>query len=136
MDTVIPRLSGLQRAELARLGVVLCYLHGSLAASNARRDSDADIAVLFDEMPPDVIALTGSLLQALEGFAPGRELDIAILNEASPLFNQSVAAHGMCLYSRSEDDETRFQVRAMHEYEDSRHVAKVGRDAVLARLGI
>ena len=125
-----------QRAKLAELGVVLCYLHGSVAKGIARDDSDIDIAVLFDRMPDDVIGATGALIQALAGLAQGRELDIAILNEASPLLKQIVASTGKLLYARSTEDELRFQIRAMHEYEDSRHIVRLGQEIAMKRAGL
>jgi len=125
-----------QRVELEKLGVVLCYLHGSVANGTAREDSDVDIAVLFKQEPSDPIEATGALLQALEGYMPGREKDVALLNEASPLFKQIVASTGKLLYARSPDDALRFELRAMHEYEDSRYIAHIGREIAKARAGV
>ena len=136
MENSDVKLTPQQQAELEKLGVVLCYLHGSVAKGTARTDSDVDIAVLFDRMPDDPIEVTGALIQALHGLAPGREKDIAILNEASPLFCQSVAALGIRLYARSEEDDVGFQIHTMHKYEDSRHIANIGRQAVMAAAGI
>lgn len=136
MDTATLRLTDAERGELARLGVVLCYLHGSVAQGVAQQDSDVDVAVLFDEMPEDVITITGSLLQTLERFARGRELDVAILNEASPLFRQAVASRGCLLYSRSPDDALKFELRSMHDYEYSRPVARLGQKLALERAGL
>lgn len=127
------RLTNEQKAALERLGVVLLYLHGSLAAGTARADSDADIAVLFERMPEDSIKVTTGVLEALAGFLPSREKDVAILNEASPLLKQSVASRGVLLFARSSDDDLRFQMNAMHEYEYSRHVVRLGQELLLKR---
>jgi len=91
---------------------------------------------LFDRMPPDPIEMTGKLLRALERLMSGRNMDIAILNEASPLFNQIVASTGQLLYSRSREDELGFLLRAMHEYEYSRHIVRLGQEIVMKRAGL
>ena len=130
------QLTDQQKVALQKLGVVLLYLHGSIAAGTPRTDSDADIAVLFEQMPEDPIGVTGKLIDILTGFIPGRELDIAILNEASPLLKQAVASRGTLLYARSSDDDLRFQVQSMHEYEASRRITRIGQTSVMGRVGI
>lgn len=129
-------LSETQKDELQKLGVTLAYLHGSVAAGTAHAGSDADIAVLFDTMPEDAIEATGTLIQTLSGSIPGREIDVAILNEASPLLKQIVASTGKLLYARSPDDTLRFELRAMHDYEYSKHVVRLGQELVLQRAGL
>ena len=136
MDKKDFTLTPQQRAELDKLGVVLCYLHGSVAKGLAREDSDIDVAVLFDRESPDPIEATGAIIRALQGLAPERDLDIAILNEASPLLKQVVASTGKLLYVRSAEDELRFQIRAMHEYEDSRHIVRLGQEIAMKRAGL
>lgn len=127
-------LSDTQRASLERLGVILCYMHGSVAAGVAREDSDVDIAVLFEKKPADSIQATTAIMETMRGLSPEREIDIAILNEASPLLNQIVASEGKLLYARSPEDMLRFELRAMHEYEYSRHVVRLGQELALRRV--
>ena len=128
--------SDTQIAKLKELGVTLVYLHGSVAAGTARGDSDTDVAVLFEKMPEDVIEAATAIRLVLAGIVPGRELDVAILNEASPLLKQIVASTGRLLYARSPDDTLRFELRAMHDYEYSRHVVKLGQELLLKRVGL
>jgi len=130
METDVLTLSEEQKAGLARLGVVLCYLHGSVATGLAGKDSDVDIAVLFDRAPHDAVQATADVVAALHGFVKNREMDVAILNTASPLLAQSVAARGKLLYARTPDDDLLFQICAMHEYESSRHIARIGREVL------
>jgi predicted nucleotidyltransferase len=129
-------LSDTHKAALQRQGVVLLYLHGSVASGTARQDSDADIAVYFEIQPEDPIKATTGILEGLNGFMPEREKDIAILNEASPLLKQAVASRGMLLFARSPDDDLRFQIRSMHEYESSRRIVRIGQASVMGRIGI
>lgn len=136
MDTAEIKLTDEQRRTLGGLGVVLCYVHGSVAAGTARADSDVDIAILFERQPEDPIQATTAIIQALDAFAPGREIDVATLNDASPLLAQSVAARGTLLYARSSDDVLRFQMHTMHEYESSRHIVYLGQQLALARAQV
>lgn len=129
-------LTNEQKEALARAGVVLCYLHGSVAKGTAREDSDVDVAVLFEHLPKDTIKATAVVVAALEGFVPERELDIAILNEADPLLVQTVASRGMLLYGRSADDRLQLEFCALREYEASRRVVDLGRRLALARVGL
>lgn len=128
------KLTDTQKKALRGIGVVLCYVHGSVATGTTRKDSDADIAVLLQEKPADSIETTLAIHEAIRGLFPERELDVAILNEASPLLRQIVASTGMLLYARSPDDTLRFELRAMHDYEYSRHVVKLGQELILKRV--
>jgi len=131
-----PSLSENQRRSLQKIGVVLLYVHGSVAAGRARKDSDVDIAVLFEQAPADSVRATADIVTALSGLEAGREMDIAILNDASPLLKQGVAIRGTLLYARSADDDLRFQIQTMHEYESSRHIVRIGQEAVGANARI
>ncbi len=130
----ISKLSGAQQNALENIGVVLLYLHGSVASGKARSDSDVDVAVLFAQTPRDTVQATTNIVEALRGYESPREMDVAILNDASPLLKQSVAAHGVLLFARSEQDDLEFQIRTMHEYEASRRIVRIGQEAILARI--
>lgn len=134
MTERIEKLSEAQRNALEEMGVVLLYLHGSVASLRARSDSDVDVAVLFDHAPDDTVRATTNIVEALQGYEKLREMDVAILNDASPLLKQGVAAHGELLFARSERDDLEFQIRTMHEYEASRRIVRIGQEAVLARI--
>ena len=125
-----------QKTSLQKLNVVLLYLHGSVAAGTARANSDADVAALFEKTPTDSIEATAAIHEALRGLFPERELDVAILNEASPLLKQAVASEGKLLYARSSDDTLRYELRAMHDYEYSRHVVRLGQELLLKRVNL
>jgi predicted nucleotidyltransferase len=123
-----------QRRRLAELGVVLCYAHGSVVQGRAMRESDLDIAVLLKQIPEpgDAITLMSNIGRVFEIFVPGRDVDVAFLNEAGPLFKQVVAVEGLLLFARTEDDRIRFEVHAMHEYEATRCMRDIGYRALRA----
>ena len=132
MKNSCPALTEAQILALANAAVELCYIHGSVATSTARTDSDLDIAVLLERGPADTIHATEVILEALRDYMPERNKDIAILNEASPLLQQTVASQGTLLYARSQDDVLRYELRAMQAYEYSRHVVRLGQELLLA----
>ena len=132
MENSCPALTEAQILALANAGVVLCYVHGSVATSTARTDSDLDIAVLLERGPAAAIHAPEVILEALCDYMPERNKDIAILNEANPLLQQTVASQGTLLYARSQDDVLRYELRAMQAYEYSRHVVRLGQELLLA----
>jgi predicted nucleotidyltransferase len=110
------------RALVERGDVRLVYLFGSTAAGTARRSSDADIAILFDEVPaPGVLDLLTERLEA----AADRPVDLVVLNDASPLLAREVIARGRLLLCRDDQDRVRFETRTTARYQDTAHLRGV-----------
>ena len=109
---------------LVKHGVVLAYLFGSQAEGRARPSSDVDIAVLLPYDTPRSkffdarLSLTNELMDLLHK----NEVDVVVLNEATPLLAYQVLKNGKVLY---EDSRTRprvgFIVRVMKQYMDTEH---------------
>ena len=79
-------------AVAERAGIDLVILFGSAARGRLRLASDLDIAVRFIQGKPGFeteARVAGELHQALR---PPRELDLVVLNGASPLLLAQVAA--------------------------------------------
>jgi predicted nucleotidyltransferase len=77
-------------AEIAaRHGAVLLVQHGSTVSGPTHAHSDVDIGVLFDRPPASWFDL-GELIAELQGEFPGREVDLAVLDRADPLFLKKV----------------------------------------------
>jgi uncharacterized protein len=115
-------------AERIRLTLVerqdirLAYLFGSSAAGTARRGSDADIAILFDEVPaPGVLDLLCERL----GAAAERPVDLVVLNSAPPLLAREVIARGRLLLCREDGDRVQFETRTTARYQDTAHLRRV-----------
>jgi predicted nucleotidyltransferase len=105
-----------------RQDVRLAYLFGSIAAGSARRSSDADIAVLFDEVPvPAVLDLLSERL----GAAVERPVDLVVLNLAPPLVAREVITRGRLLLCRDDGDRVRFETRTTARYQDTAHLRRV-----------
>ena len=80
--------------------VVLAYLFGSEAKGSTNRESDIDIAVLLSDQIPQaeygqrVVDLNTELIGIFQRDA----IDVALLNNASPLLAFQVVRHGVIIY--------------------------------------
>lgn len=107
-------------AALAREGdVVAAYLFGSQARGQAGPLSDIDVAVLLD---PDLgkqaaVERQLDLMVALDDLHP-REVQVTLLNHASPMLVYQVVRDGILLYERSRPRRIDFEVRATQRYFD------------------
>ncbi len=102
-------------------GVILAYLYGSQARSDAGPLSDVDIAVLFaremneDERFHHLLELHVDLARVFER----DDVFIFDLEKGTPLLNNNVRVDGVILYC--DDDEARidFEIRAFQQYVDT-----------------
>jgi uncharacterized protein len=119
--TQLPRLD--EEALVAFLAtqpdIVAAYLFGSLASGRARADSDIDLAVWLPG-DPDARARYRrklQLMEAVERFAD-REVDVVILNNASPTLQFQVLRHGRRIYEGDRAARIDFEVYAGKVYAD------------------
>lgn len=91
------RLDELTRALSAVPGVVSAYVFGSVAGGREHRESDIDVGVLLDRRvlpgPADRFDVRLRLAGALSG-AAGRDVDVVILNDASPHLVRRIMTEG------------------------------------------
>ncbi len=73
--------------------------------------SDVDLAVLFDacQGPREHVERQLDLMVALEAFSD-REVQVTLLNTASPLLAYQVLREGVQLYARSFEERVDFEV--------------------------
>lgn len=77
-------------AEIAsRHGLSLLLQYGWTVSGPTHAASDVDLGVLYDRTPPSLFD-QGGLLSDLQEHFPGREVDLAILDRADPLFLKQV----------------------------------------------
>jgi len=130
IDDYIPQLHAL----FAQRGVVLAYLFGSQAEGTAGPLSDVDIAVLLGTEVPrerwgDVqIDLIGDLTSLFHR----NDVDVVILNRATPLLAHRVATQGQVIYEPDPLARTRFEVEALRRYVDTEPLRRM-RWAYLSR---
>jgi predicted nucleotidyltransferase len=77
-------------------GVVSAYVFGSIAGSRAHRESDLDVGVLLDRSRyPDDASRFEAQVQLRRYLSPasvGREVDLVVLNDASPVLSRRIVA--------------------------------------------
>jgi uncharacterized protein len=72
-----------------RRGIRLLLQYGSSVTGRLHAGSDLDLGVLLERVPESLHEL-GDLADDLQALAPGREVDVAVLNHADPLFLKRV----------------------------------------------
>jgi hypothetical protein len=117
-------------------GVVLAYLFGSQAEGKAGPLSDVDIAVLLG---PEIERETWAdvqvdLMNALMDLLDRSDLDLVILNRATPVMAQRVAQHGRVLFEAIPGTRARFQIAALRRYVDTEHLRRIQNRAFLRRV--
>jgi len=108
------------RCVARRPEIQAAYVFGSVASGRARADSDVDVAVLIDRrVPPGRILKYRLKLMADLGTALHRsDVDVVILNEASPLLAHRVLSQGTLVFERSASARVRFQTKTAGLYLD------------------
>lgn len=110
--------------------VLLAYLFGSVAEDKQNKFSDLDIAVLveadnlekLDEQPFGYQASIGTELM---GLLHTNDVDVVILNRATPLLAHEVVKYGEVIFSRNEDTRIEFEIRIRHRYLDTKHLREI-----------
>ena len=109
--TITAVLKGYPEIELA-------FLFGSFAGGTATPESDVDIAILFRQAPA---YCRREEIQAALSSAINREVDLVVLNGASPILRMQVLKKGIILIDDAKVYEE-FFVRATGEYDDLKRV--------------
>ena len=116
MATVIERLR--ERFAHDPGEAIAVYVFGSVARSEARPDSDVDIAVLFGRPPaPTLLAQPYALADDLQGLL-ARRVDLVILDTAPPDLSHRVLRDGELVLDRDPSARVRFEVAARNAYFD------------------
>ena len=100
--------------------VQAAYLFGSVVTGRARRDSDIDIAVLLSDgiLPRKRFQRRLKLISDLGSALHRSDVDVVILNDASPLLAHRVLSKGKLIFERSASARVRFQVQTANRYAD------------------
>lgn len=104
-----------------RQDILLVFVFGSFAQNRLRPASDVDIGILFKPVPEmDMIrALTEELPSTLT-----REVDLIVLNHASPVLRMQILKHGILIYSREKKYFHQFFTDTVNQYDDLKRIRK------------
>lgn len=121
-------LNAIRTFFIERPAAEMVFVFGSAMRGRQGPESDVDVAVLFGKVP--ATSRLHSLRDDLSGIL-GKEVDIVILNSASPIVRMQVLKHGTLVYSRSESTFARFFVRTVNEYYDLKQIRRKCEEEIL-----
>ena len=128
------------REELHRIfakhGVILAYLFGSQAEGKAGPLSDVDIAVLLGPQVPKErwTAVQIDLINDLIGLFHRNDVDVALLNRATPVLAQEVVRSGQVIYEAEPGARVDFQVATLRRYADTAPLRRLRNCHLLERV--
>jgi len=93
----------------------LALLFGSAVSEKTHKQSDTDLAFLFDN-PIDILALTNRVIRLLHT----DRIDVVDLKRASPLLRFSIAKNSRLLYEREKGAFNQFYSLAFRMYVDAK----------------
>jgi len=98
--------------------VVFAYLFGSHATGHAREKSDVDIAVYLDpKSKQDQFEKRLGLMAGLSKLLK-KEVDVIVLNTASPFLKHVVFKEGTLVFDRDASSRIDFELKSTNEYFD------------------
>ncbi|MGH7856937.1 MAG: type VII toxin-antitoxin system MntA family adenylyltransferase antitoxin [Candidatus Binatia bacterium] len=115
-----------------RRGIVLLLQFGSSVTGRMHERSDLDLGALLERAPRS-LGEHADLLHDLQEMFPEREVDLAILNRADPLFLKKITDACRLLYGSSRDLH-RFKIYAFKRYQDHRRYLEMERRYVARSL--
>src|SRR5690554_5732962 len=111
--------------------IIFAYIFGSYVRGKVRVDSDLDIAIyLRDKMDiNEYLEIKMHLSEACK-----REVDLIILNDATPLLKYQIYKNNILLFTRDKSIETRYKVKALFEYSDMKRYLDLSYNKTIDRL--
>ncbi len=112
--------------------VLFCYLFGSYATGHAIGKSDVDIAVYLDparkqDQFEKRLALIAGVTKVLQ-----KEIDVVVLNTATPFLKHVVLKEGMLVFDRDASQRIDFELKATNEYFDYKPTLELYNQRLLA----
>ena len=109
-------------------GIELIIQFGSTVSGTTHAASDLDLAVLLGDAP-ESLASQADLVSDIQALVPGRDVDVAILNHADPLFLKQVTDRGVLVFG-SPGRFQEFKLYAFKRYQDHRRFFQMEREYV------
>jgi len=107
--------------------VVVAYLFGSVARGRASKLSDIDVAILVDEslIRPVRYGYRANVLADLMARLHTNEVDLVVLNKASPLLAHEVVRHGNVIFCRNPNRRVAFETDSFRRYVDTEPLRRI-----------
>ena len=116
--------------------VVLAYLFGSQAEEKAGPLSDVDIAVLLEPQVPRErwFDTQLDLIGELTSLFHRNDVDVVILNQATPVLAYEVVCSGQVLYEAEPGTRVDYEVAALRRYADTKPLRQLQDRRLLERV--
>lgn len=118
--------------------VEFAYLFGSLAKGKNNKLSDIDIAVYVDENIVNKKSYSfgyeASLIADLMDELHTNDIDVVLLNRATPLLAHRVIRDGIVLCSKNDPKRINFQVHSLQQYIDTEKIRHIKEKYLRERL--
>ncbi|SDZ23974.1 hypothetical protein SAMN05660462_02333 [Proteiniborus ethanoligenes] len=111
--------------------IAFAYIFGSYAQGKVRVDSDIDIAI-YSEKRIDIETYLEIKMNLSETCK--REIDLIILNDATPLLKYEIYKNNIVLFTRDRAIETSYKVKTLFEYNDIKRYLDLSYDRTIDRL--
>ncbi len=108
--------------------ILLTFLFGSFASKRIHPLSDIDIGILFRTVP-DIYAIN-DLTEELSSLLQ-RDVDLVVLNHASPVLKMQVLKNGILIYVSDRRHFHQFFVDTVNQYDDLKRIRKNCEDSIL-----
>lgn len=111
--------------------IIFAYIFGSYAKDNMRIDSDIDIAIyLIGNIDTyEYLDMKMKLSEALK-----REVDLVILNDATPLLRYEIYKSNILLFTHDKAMENKYKVKTLFEYNDMKRYLDLSYNKTIERL--
>lgn len=108
--------------------VIFAYLFGSYAKGKERENSDVDIAVYVNELiAKDSKKVLDFQIKHMSNISDilKKEVDLVILNQASPLLRHEVISEGILLVEKDHNKLVNFKKLSFYYYQDWLNIMKI-----------
>jgi len=97
--------------------ILMCYLYGSYVLGNRSEFSDIDIGILLDRtFKKHYLYQVDLSLEIEKEFGSKIEIDLCILNDATPRFLYNIIKSGRIIHSKDETFQHEFEIRVLYDY--------------------
>ena len=128
--------------RLRRLGVALVYLYGSEAVGRSNALSDIDVGVIFRDPAPlhrraaraDLHTAVSDCLASALTPTLSRELDVVLLQTASPVLQFEAINAGQPLFVDDSAFQANYEAAVIRDYLDVRPLVEMHYQAALERV--
>lgn len=109
--------------------IIFAYIFGSYAKSNIRKDSDIAIYLKENIESYEYLGMKRELSETFK-----REVDLVVLNNASPLLKYEIYKNNVLLFSKDKALEGKYKIKTLHEYNDMKRYLDLSYEKTIERL--